>query len=222
MVAQKDGVLRTLEEQIDPRHTALVVVDVQNDFVHPDGLYGKRVPGLWERYPLIPRMLSNLKNLLGVARETGVLAAFVQAIYDPVYLSPAQRFIFERQGTYGKICLKGSFGAEIYEELRPTPGAREVIVAKHRFSAFWGTDLPVVLRSNGIKTMVMTGTVTSGCVEATARDGMFNDYYVVTVEDCCADREERWHQGFMERANYACGYVAAAAKVAAIWRKPRA
>ena len=224
MMVQRDGVLRTMGEQIHPEHTALVVVDVQNDFIHPEGWYGKDV------YADIPqvgskqdseigalRMLANLKPLLAAARRSGVFVAFVQAIYDPQYMSPSQTFILERQGTYGLICLDGTFGARIHEDVTPQPGAREVVVRKHRFSAFWGTDMDLILRSNDIKTVVMTGTVTSGCVEATARDAAFNDYYVVTVEDCCADWLDGRQKTAIETMGFACGFVASAQEVQDIW-----
>ena len=87
-MGEPQGVLRTLQEQIDPRHTALVIVDVQNDFVHPKGQWGEMFPSLWQTCPLIPRMLTNLKALLEAAREAGVFIIFVRGTYDPQYISP--------------------------------------------------------------------------------------------------------------------------------------
>ena len=217
MVKTRPGVLRTLEEQIIPGHTALVIVDVQNDFVHPDGFYGKKTGDLWESYPLIPRMLHKLPELLSLARSAGALIVYVQAIYDPQYLSPTQTFVFERQGTYGTLCQAGTFGAEFFHTIAPLQTPREIVVSKHRFSGFWGTDLGMVLRSNEIKTVMMTGTVTSGCVEATARDAMFNDFYVVTVEDCCADKVEQRQAIAMQTMEWACGFVVSTQQVAEVW-----
>ena len=64
---------------------------------------------------------------------------------------------------------------------------------KWRSSGFWGTNLDMILRSNGIETVVMTGCTTEGCVESTARDAMFNDYYVVIAEDCVGSDDRQQH-----------------------------
>jgi nicotinamidase-related amidase len=68
------------------------------------------------------------------------------------------------------------------------------VVKKYRSSAFWGTNLDMLLRSNGIKCVVMTGCTTEGCVESTARDALFNDYYVVIAEDCVASDHQQQHE----------------------------
>ena len=223
-------VLRTLGEQIAPEHSALLIIDVQNDFVHPDGLNGRRsaegeansvFPGtgrLWEAYPLVHRALKHLDELLKAAREADVFVAFVRAIYDPKYISPAQRAVTERSGTYGRLCLSDTFGADFYGDIRPDPGRnREVVVTKHRWSGFASTDLNMVLRANGIKTVLVTGTATSACVESTARDALFSDYYVVAVEDCCADLAQERHDWSMKIIQWGYGLVASAEDVQRIW-----
>ena len=75
---------------------------------------------------------------------------------------------------------------------RSTPG--DLVVKKYRSSGFWGTNLDMLLRSNGIKSVVITGCTTEGCVESTARDALFNDYYVVIVEDCVASDDRAQHE----------------------------
>jgi nicotinamidase-related amidase len=70
-------------------------------------------------------------------------------------------------------------------------------VRKYRSSGFWGTNLDMILRSNGIKTVVVGGCTTEGCVESTARDAMFNDYYVVIAEDCVASDDRAQHDASM-------------------------
>ena len=134
-----------------PRHTALLVVDVQNDFVHPDrSLYkpeglGKESQGdLWEASPIVPRMLENLPQLLESARQANLFIVFIRAIYDPEYLSGPLAFVYERKGLWGDICISGTPGADFYGDIRPVDRPREVIVTKHRFSAFWGTDLNLI------------------------------------------------------------------------------
>lgn len=219
-------VLRTLEEQLDPRHAALLIVDVQNDFVHPtESLYnpqglGKGAPGdLWNEFPIIPRMAENLPRLLRSARESNLFIVFVRAIYDQQYISEPLAFVYERMGIYGDICISGTKGADFYGDIRPLKSAREVVVTKHRFSAFWGTDLNLILRSNGIKTVAMTGVATSGCVESTTRDAFFNDYYTVTVEDCCAEASEVSHNNSLAIVGNTFGLVARCEDVTRVWQK---
>jgi nicotinamidase-related amidase len=88
--------------------------------------------------------------------------------------------------------IEGTPGQEIIAELTPEPG--DLIVRKYRSSGFWGTNLDLLLRSNGIESVIVTGCTTEGCVESTARDALFNDYYVVLPEDCLASDDRRQHE----------------------------
>ncbi|HEX4714357.1 MAG TPA: isochorismatase family cysteine hydrolase, partial [Ktedonobacteraceae bacterium] len=88
--------------------------------------------------------------------------------------------------------VEGTPGQEIIPELAPAAG--DLIVQKYRSSGFWGTNLDMLLRSNAIETVIMTGCTTEGCVESTARDALFNDYYVVLPEDCVASDDPRQHE----------------------------
>jgi len=90
-----------------------------------------------------------------------------------------------------KYTVEGTEGQQIIPELAPKPG--DVVVRKYRSSGFWGTNLDMLLRSNGIKSIVITGATTEGCVESTARDGLFNDYYVIVPEDCVASDDPAQH-----------------------------
>jgi ureidoacrylate peracid hydrolase len=141
----------------------------------------------------------------------------VRAIYDPAYVAAPQRAIMERHGLFGVQCQMDTFGADFFEDIRPKAGASEVVVTKHRWSGFVGTDLDQVLRSNEIRTTVVTGTATSVCVESTLRDGFFHDYHVVLVEDCCADRSAERHAATIQVISMAFGLVTTARKVMAAW-----
>ena len=85
-------------------------------------------------------------------------------------------------------------------------------------SAFIGTDLDLLLRSRGIKTLLMTGVVSHCCVQATAWDGFMLDYYVVYVADCTAGRRDSLHQATLENFEIYCGDVLNAADVAQLWQ----
>ena len=92
---------------------------------------------------------------------------------------------------------------------------------KYRSSGFWGTNLDMLLRSNGIETVIVTGCTTEGCVESTARDAMFNDYYVVLPEDCVASDDPRQHEAslFLMRHRFD---VVSSNDILAIWKEDQA
>ncbi len=115
--------------------------------------------------------------------------------------SPAQiRFnlrmhLNEAQGAALSYTADGSEGQQLIAELAAEDG--DLIVKKYRSSGFWGTNLDMLLRSNGIQSVVVSGCTTEGCVESTARDAMFNDYYVVIAEDCVASDDRAQHDASM-------------------------
>lgn len=189
-------VFTTLEELADRGHTALLVVDMQNDFCAPGGNDDKQGIDISMFQETIPR----IRKLLGAARETGVFIVHIQNTAFPNHLSdsPAQiRFLMklsreniERGGV--ESTLDGTWGQQFVPLLAPLPN--EMVVKKYRSSGFWGTNLDMILRSNGIKTVVSTGCTTEGCLESTARDAMFNDYYVIVPPDCVASDDIKQHE----------------------------
>jgi nicotinamidase-related amidase len=190
-------VFTTLAELVDPRHTALVVVDMQRDFCIPGGAFDKLGVDISMYPPMIPRLARLIE---------GARAAAVPVIYILMTVlagrrseSPAQiRFNLRLHlGSAGVVeplsyTPDGSTGQEVIPELAPQDG--DLIVKKYRSSAFWGTNLDMLLRSNGIKSIVVSGCTTEGCVESTARDGLFADYYVVIAEDCVASDDREQHE----------------------------
>lgn len=187
-------VFETLEEIADARHAALIIVDVQNDFCSPQGLRG----GPGKDLSMMAEMIANLKLLLEEARRQDVLRVFIQFTNLPNAASDSGAWLYRnltkdmRADAYDDFCLDGSWGHEVVAELEPLPG--EIRVKKHRSSAFFGTSLDVLLRNSGIKTCVVTGTATSGCVDATVRDAQYHDYYTVVPRDCCAQESRAHHE----------------------------
>jgi nicotinamidase-related amidase len=90
------------------------------------------------------------------------------------------------------------------------------VVRKHRSSAFWGTDLELLLRSNGIRTVVVAGCTTEGCVESTARDAMFTDHYVVLAEDCVASDDVAQHEASLLLMRHRFD-LASGGEIGAVW-----
>ncbi|MBN1315117.1 MAG: cysteine hydrolase, partial [Anaerolineales bacterium] len=174
----------------------LIVVDMQNDFCAPGGNDDKQGIDISMFQEAIPR----IRKLLDAARSAGIFIVHIQntALPDHLSDSPAQiRFLMKlsreniEQGGV-ESTIEGSWGQQFVPRLAPLPG--EVVVKKHRSSAFWGTNLDMILRSNGIETAVTTGCTTEGCMESTARDAMFNDYYVIVPPDCVASDDIEQHK----------------------------
>jgi nicotinamidase-related amidase len=92
--------------------------------------------------------------------------------------------------------VEGTWGHQIVDELKPQP--HDLVVKKHRSSAFVDTELDLLLRSNSVQTVLITGVVTEGCVESTARDASFKDYIVVLLEDCIGSGNPRLHSASLE------------------------
>lgn len=205
-----DDLLVTLEQKTAPGNAALVVVDVQNDFCADDGYFGR----VGADVKAVQRMIPTLQRLIDDARAAGVLVVFVQAIYDPPYVSAPMRERNLRKGREMPRCLTGTWGADFYG-VRPRPG--EPIVIKHRYSGVINTELDAVLKRHGVKSLLMTGVATDTCVESTARDAYFIDYYVTLVSDCCGAFNEQDHLGALARFDRDYGAVVTAADIIACW-----
>ena len=220
-----DVVWHRLEDQVDPAHTALVVVDMQNDFVHPDGWVAQQQMGGYLDSSGVASAVARTGELLDAARRADLLVVHIRMIGDLAYLSPAMVAQYRRMQGEGRpgCVLQGTWGADVHDSLRPDPARGEVVVDKHRYSAFAGTRLDLVLRSHGIATVVMTGVATSGCVESTTRDAFFADYHTVTAEDCVADYDAERHRASLRKMDISFGYVVPSPEIAGVWavRGPR-
>jgi nicotinamidase-related amidase len=159
-------------ERIDPQRTALIVVDMENDFV---------APGAPLETPAGRTMLPTLKRALSFCRERGI---------PVIYTTHAHRRGGCDMGRFkdlwppisnGAGLVEGEHGVEIYPEIAPR--ADEIVITKRRYSAFYCTDLEIILRGLGVDTVVISGVTTENCCHATARDALFRDYKVVFLSD---------------------------------------
>jgi ureidoacrylate peracid hydrolase len=167
----------SLEQRADPRHGMLVVVDMQNDFCHRDGAACKRGRDI----AFVENMIPRLSNLLNEARAHNFPICFVKTSGNEWSNSAVWT---EFKNPQLLACAEGSWGAEFHESLKPLPG--EMIVTKHRYSAFIGTNLDMLLRAREVKSLLVTGVGTGMCVFHTLTVGFMLDYYITLVEDCCA------------------------------------
>jgi ureidoacrylate peracid hydrolase len=202
--------LRSLPEKVNPAHTALLIVDVQRDFCAPDGAFSV----LGRDLNRVQRILPRLKLLVEAARRSQVRVVFLRYVQSELTESDVHLEQRARGRADLRYCQEGTPGAEFYYVL---PEAGDAVVNKHRYSGFINTDLGIILRSRGIRTIVMTGVATNGCVEATARDGFMHDFYVVFVDDCSATYSEEMHQATLANVRDAYGVVVVAEELTGIW-----
>jgi ureidoacrylate peracid hydrolase len=209
--------LSTLRDKVSPQHAALLLVDVQNDFCAEGGAMHREGRDL----TLVQRMVPRLEHLLEAARAAGVPRVWIRNVYNTgpnhylseTWLEQARR---RRNGAYVQfpVCEAGQWNGDFYR-IRPLPD--EVIVTKHRYGAFESTDLDLVLRSRGIRTVIMTGVATNVCVETTARQAFLRDYYVVFLSDCTATYAQAAHDATLYNIDQFFGEVAASDDVMACW-----
>jgi ureidoacrylate peracid hydrolase len=164
----------------------------------------------------IQRAIPPPAQLVDRAREAGVLVVFIQAIYDPQYLSAPMRERDLRVGRRMPRCLTGSWGAD-FHVIAPRPN--EPVVIKHRYSAFANSELDDLLKRRGIRSLLLAGVAIDTCVESTGRDAYFIDYYVTLVADCCSAAAERDHLVALERFERDYGAVVNSADVIEAWER---
>lgn len=182
----------------DPTRTALLVMDLQADII---GRIGDAAGPLLER----------TAGLIAAARQAGASVIYVVVGFRPGYPE-----LDRRNTTFSSLAQTGRMqtrtpGSDIIDAVKPV--GHEVIVMKHRIGPFLGTDLDMVLRAQGIETLVLTGIATSGVVLSAVRYAADADYRIVVVEDCCADADAEVHRVLTEKVFPRQGRVLAAADV---------
>ena len=207
-------ILETLEERPAPEHTALVIIDMQKDFC-VDGFATSRAGRpLGPAQSIVPR----LQALRTAARRAGALVVHVGFETYPEHMSDSGVWLTQRRrATYAsdKIALSGTEGMEFIDELKPEEG--ELVVMKHRYSAFKGTDMDMLLRAHNIRTIVPTGVSTNVCVESTFRDAFEHTYYICLPEDGCASWDMELHAATLKTANARFGLLTRVDDILGIW-----
>jgi ureidoacrylate peracid hydrolase len=203
---------------INPDRTAVIVIDVQNDFCHADGAFGR----VGHDNSRMPDMAAALHRLLAEARSRRVLTIFVRATYDKEVTSRPLAQHRRRLGLLQSLCLEGTWGADWFAGVAPAGAPNEVVLTKHRFDAFQGTPLDLYLRSNGIETVIVTGVVTSGCVESTVRDAFFLDYRVVVPHDGVAEAAQERHDIALAVMQRSFATVTGIDEIVKVWRQSNA
>ncbi|MDG6904879.1 MAG: cysteine hydrolase [Nitrososphaerota archaeon] len=205
--------------QLKPNETALLIIDMQNDFCRQDGYFG-RVRG--RDMKNVMHIIPKIAELLDFTRRNGITSIFIKTIHSKHTDSEVwtSRLVDDsgillnqtNRHPADALCALGSTGAEIVDELQPN--LDEPVVIKHRYSSFVQTDLELMLRIKGIKNVLVTGNATNVCVESTARHAFMLDFLTVTVSDCVATSDSHGvHESSLLNLEGYFGYVAPSDKV---------
>lgn len=174
---------------LDPKTTALVLIEYQNDFTSEGGVLNGAVSEVMGRTEMLPKTVA----LVQAARAAGVTVMHAPITFAEGYHEISSHPYGILKGVVdGKAFVKGSWGAAIVDDLAPRDGDI-VIEGKRGLDTFASTNLDFILRSKGITTIVLGGFLTNCCVESTMRTGYENGYKVITLTDCVAATSQEEH-----------------------------
>jgi ureidoacrylate peracid hydrolase len=202
---------------IDTAETALAVVDMQNAYLSKGGYYD--IFGV--DISSTPELIRQVNAVIGASRAAGMSVVFFQNgfsadLHDaggPAspnwYKSNALRLMRERPELEGRLLTKGSWDYALVDDIKPE--ARDLVVAKPRYSGFAGTNLDMLLRTRGVKNIVFTGIASNVCVESTLRDAFFLEYFPVMIADGSLQAGSRAiHEGVLYNVETFFGWVTTA------------
>jgi ureidoacrylate peracid hydrolase len=197
---------------LDPRSTAVIVVDMQNDFAAPGGMFDRAGVPL----EAIEAIVDPTEQVLRASRAAAIPVVYLKMQFaadlsdagphdGPNRLKHAPlglgQEITTPDGLKGRILVEDQWNTEIIARLAPEPHDR--VVAKHRYSGFFETELDSVLQESAIETLIFVGATTSVCVESTLRDAFYRDYRCLMLSDCVAEPIG----GQLSRSNHAASLL---------------
>ena len=175
---------------LDPKTTAIVLIEYQNEFTTKGGVLHDAVAGVMEE----TNMLANTVNVVAAARKKGITIMHAPITFAEGYGELTSRPYGILKGVVdGKAFIQGSWGAAIVDALKPEKG-EIVIEGKRGLDTFASTNLDFILRSKGIKTVILGGFLTNCCVESTMRTAYEHGFDVITLTDCVAATSREEHQ----------------------------
>src|SRR5437667_8329330 len=206
---------------IDPARTAVIVVDMENDFVAKGGMFdraGRDISGA-------QKAIAPTAKVVAAARQARMKIIYLKMGYRPdlsdlgapdsVNRTRHLKFgvgqkIRAPDGRESRILIRDTWDTDIVPELKPQAG--DIVIYKTRFSGFYQTGLDAMLKKLGIKYLIVTGVTTSICVESTVRDAMFRDYLCVLLRDCMSepigqDMPRTNHEASLLNAEVLLGWV---------------
>jgi nicotinamidase-related amidase/predicted enzyme related to lactoylglutathione lyase len=176
-------------DALAPEKTALLVVDMQNAFCHPDGTLGISGVDVGPAQAII----EPVRRLVEAAREAQVPVVWTQQEHFPVDWSRARKRLAAHTAQRKRVsALAGSWDMNFVDELKPLATDPSFIIRKHRFGCFYETRLEQVLRMLGTESLLVCGATANACVETTLREAYLRDYDLVALTDCIAAVRPEW------------------------------
>jgi nicotinamidase-related amidase len=186
---------------VELRHCALLVIDMQRDFLDPRGYVAQSGVDV----NLLRVTIEPVQRLLAAARLLGVRVIHTREGHRPdlTDLTPFKRqrtvgsgAAIGSMGPLGRLLVRGEYGHGIIDEVAPWPG--EDVIDKPGFGAFYATDLELLLRTAGITHLALAGVTTDICVHTTLREAIDRGFYCTTVSDACAAGDPQVHAAMLK------------------------
>jgi ureidoacrylate peracid hydrolase len=204
---------------LDPARTGVVVVDMQNAFASKGGyldLFGVDISGA-------PVVIENIGQVLDASRPAGMTVVFLQMGWNrdladaggPTspnwHKANALRLMRQRPEMAGRLMIRGTWDYALLDDLKPQPG--DLVVEKPRYSGFCATNLDLLLRERGIRSLVFTGIASNVCVESTLRDAFFREYFPLLIADGSLGSGPAWvHEATLFNVQRFFGWVTTTAE----------
>jgi biuret amidohydrolase len=187
---------------LNPKKSALIVIDMQNDFLN------KKSPAYTENAQYI---IPNIQKLIKTARKEKIPVIYTTHCHEDPKIDGGMTAQWWSDIQNKQTLVAGTKGAEIIKELKPL--SKEKIIYKHRYSAFYNTDLEIYLRGLGVTDLIITGIMTGICCESTARDAFQRDFRVFMIGDATAAGDDELHLNSLKILAYAFAYILTANEI---------
>ncbi|MFN8221895.1 MAG: isochorismatase family protein [Gaiellales bacterium] len=176
-------------DALDPRRTALLVIDMQNAFCHPEGtlgISGVEVAPATAAIPVVAGLVTS-------CRDAGVPVLWSRQVHLPDDAGRARKRLAAHTAKRARVsALSGTWDAQLVDELAPLATDPDLVFTKHRFGCFYETRLEALLRMLGTEALLVCGATANACVETTLREAYLRDYDVVAVTDAIAAVRPEW------------------------------
>jgi ureidoacrylate peracid hydrolase len=209
--------LTDIADVLAPKRCALLVIDVQNDFIHPQGWSARHAP----QTPSLRHVIPVINGLIAGARGAGVPIAYICMEHGPEIDAPNYRARYAAREMVDDILCAGGWGARLDDELTP-PAPDNLVVVRHSYDGFAGTPLDGWLRAAEVETVIGTGVVTNLCVQTTVHHAFALGYYVAVASDGTAAATALEHDVTLRNIRQFFGPVLPGAEFLRHWSRPAA
>ena len=205
------------DKEADVARSALIIVDMQNDFVHPEGGFACRArenPEDKIDMPFLMDTIPRVRRLADAFRKAGRPVVYVAHVLKPDYSDAQFPYWRVTRGSHNRTFItEGTWGAQVIDELKPHDG--EHLVVKKGFGGFSNTPLDTILRNLDVNTCVVTGVTTCVCVSTTIRGGVEHNYRMIIVRDAVAEVHRDAHEAELKTMQRAFAEVKSVDEVVA-------